>query len=191
MSSIERSVTRVVFTSSWDLGLKIITFAVTLLIGGVAVMAVRDIRKVSFSCDPVTFSVMSFAMLIGPVVYAICYFKHPRDYYVENSSLCVNQPLGAYVIPFKSIKSVSLLESSFHEEISRVCGVGGLFGYYGVYEHGKYGRFKMFATRSSNYVFVKTDDCNFVLTPDSPQDMLSYLKTQGLIVIEGVENKKS
>jgi len=170
---------KIEFTTSWDLSPKLVTLAAALALCGVSVMSIKDITAVSFSQSPVSFSLMVFAVIIGPVTLGCCFLFHPRNYYVENGDLCIDRPCGARRIPLTSIKSAGLPGPSFQRGITRLFGVGGLFGYFGLFSHGKYGRFRMFATRGGNHVFLKTDSGNFVLTPDSPRVFLSYLNSRG------------
>lgn len=163
------------FSATWDTGLIAVTiFAVLMIllaIGGVVVTAVE--MGATHHSIALAFVVGAFA-IPGPVTLWMTYRWAPKAFRIDDTSVTVERPADPVVIPLASIRQVEDLPPNV--SLARVVGSGGLFGYFGTFKNAELGTVRLYATRSSGRVLLRTDTGSFVLTPSPLPTFLSELR---------------
>ena len=144
-------------TFRWSRMVWIISIITTLVLvgAGASVLCLPDVDS---SWEPY------LAMMLIVPLPIICFLCAPRRLYLIGNSLIVKRWLGRVTISTKDITSVSEADKWLVLRSTRLMGNGGYFGYYGLYNNRQYGKFKMFATETSNLYLIRTTRINFVIS---------------------------
>ena len=110
--------------------------------------------------------VLTALLLPLPVV---CFCLSPRYLCLYGPTLIIKRWVGSVTIPVGDIISVTEAERKTVMLSTRTMGNGGLFGYYGHYHNRQYGKFRMFATDTSNLYLIRTHKRNFVINCSNPE----------------------
>jgi hypothetical protein len=159
----------------WDNRLKVITAVVVTLVLGVGAMtlwtAARAASSGGLSLVPALASAaVCAAIIVGCALYA------PQGYALDATALRVQRRAGGLDIPLASITAVRRAEREELRGSIRAFAVGGLFGYFGRFYNTRLGGYRMYATRSSNYVLVSTNKGPVLLTPAEPDRMVAAIE---------------
>lgn len=112
---------------------------------------------------------IGFLLTASGVCAAIgfAYVYAPSGYLVTEESVAIRRHAGLKSMPFASLRSARLLESSeLAESTWRWPAVGGLFGFYGSFETPALGRHQWYASRDQDLVLLQTDAGPVILSPD-------------------------
>jgi hypothetical protein len=107
-------------------------------------------------------------LLIIPLP-VICFALAPRSLYLIGNTLIIKRWVGRVTIPTEEITAVEEADKWVVLRSTRTMGNGGLFGYYGHYHNRQYGKFRMFATDTSNLYLIRTHKRNFVINCSNPE----------------------
>ena len=99
----------------------------------------------------------------------ICFCLAPRYLCLYGNELIIKRWVGRVVIPTTDIVSIEEVDKKTIMFSKRTMGNGGLFGYYGHYYNRQYGKFRMFATDTSNLYLIRTHKRNFVINCSNPE----------------------
>lgn len=94
----------------------------------------------------------------------VCFALSPRYLYLIDNSLIIKRWVGRVTIPTQDITSVEEADKWIILRSTRTMGNGGYFGYYGHYYNVHYGKFRMFATETTNLYLIRTNRRNYVIS---------------------------
>lgn len=94
----------------------------------------------------------------------ICFALAPRSLYLIGNTLIIKRWVGRVTIPSEEITSVEVADKWVVLRSTRTMGNGGYFGYYGHYYNVHYGKFRMFATDTTNLYLIRTKRRNYVIS---------------------------
>ena len=94
----------------------------------------------------------------------VCFALSPRRLYLIGNSLIIKRWVGQVTIPTQEITSVEEADKWLVLRSTRTMGNGGYFGYYGHYYNAHYGKFRMFATETTNLYLIRTTRKNYVIS---------------------------
>lgn len=94
----------------------------------------------------------------------ICFALAPRYLYLFGNTLIIKRWVGRVTIPTEEITSVEVADKWVVLRSTRTMGNGGYFGYYGHYYNVHYGKFRMFATETTNLYLIRTKRRNYVIS---------------------------
>lgn len=94
----------------------------------------------------------------------VCFALSPRRLYLFGNSLIIKRWIGQVTIPTQDITSVEEADRWLVLRSTRTMGNGGYFGYYGHYYNRHYGKFRMFATETTNLYLIRTNRHNYVIS---------------------------
>lgn len=94
----------------------------------------------------------------------ICFALAPRSLYLIGNTLIIKRWVGRVTIPTEEITSVEVADKWVVLRSTRTMGNGGYFGYYGHYYNVHYGKFRMFATDTTNLYLIRTKRRNYVIS---------------------------
>lgn len=142
------------------------------------VVTVLNFKLVDFKAGDTT----QTAILISTIVLVVstfifCYLYRPLGYVVDGNKLIIRRPIKDIMIDFNTIKDAFLPTKESMKWTIRTFGNGGIFGYFGRFRNGTYGGMTWYATRTSNYLIIVTEDnSKIVLTPDDPGMIREFKK---------------
>ena len=94
----------------------------------------------------------------------------PLKYIIDKNKLIIKRPFKDLVIDLKNIKDTFLPTKESMRWTIRTFGNGGLFGYIGKFSNKTHGTMTWYATKTSNYlILVTNDNKKIVLTPDNTE----------------------
>ncbi|HEX3157136.1 MAG TPA: PH domain-containing protein [Gemmatimonadaceae bacterium] len=158
----------------WDNRLKVLTAVVVTAVLGVGAMTLwTATRAASAGSSPVP-ALLSAALCA--CIIAGCMLYAPRGYALDAAALRVRRRAGELEIPLASITAVRRAQREELRGSIRAFAVGGLFGYFGRFYNSRLGRYRMYATRSSDYVLVTTNTGPVVITPAEPDQMVAAIE---------------
>jgi hypothetical protein len=105
----------------------------------------------------------------------ICFALSPRYLCLFGNMLILKRWVGSVTIPIKEITSVEVADKWTVLRSTRTMGNGGYFGYYGHYYNRLYGKFRMFATDTTNLYLIRTSRQNFVISCSS-KEFITHLQ---------------
>ena len=133
----------------WSKTVWIISIITTLVLIGTAIMCLITPEL----AEGFGRYVLTALLLPLPVV---CFCLSPRYLCLYGPTLIIKRWVGSVTIPVGDIISVTEAERKTVMLSTRTMGNGGLFGYYGHYYNRLYGKFRMFATDTSNLYLIRT-----------------------------------
>ena len=107
----------------------------------------------------------------------ICFLLSPRYLCLANGVLIVKRWMGKKVISVRDIISIEEADRRTVMCSTRTMGNGGLFGYYGHFHNRQYGKFRMFATETSNLYLLRTAKGNYVIGCQN-KELIAALKEE-------------
>ncbi len=113
--------------------------------------------------------------LLGPLVLAICGLYAPRSIDVTAEAVLVRRIVPPARIPLSEIRSVERIGKMSGLTL-RTCGVGGFMGNYGYFWNKSLGSFRLYATRSSDFVVLHTGGKPVVVTPGESEAFVRALE---------------
>lgn len=163
------------FDAPWDEGLRHLT-----LLSSAGVLGASALVAWMAFTQPLTQGTRNLVLvsaLPGVAIFLFSALYAPRGYEVSDDAVRVRRWAGALVIPMPAIQGVErLISSAPVEEAVRTLGVGGLFGYFGRFRGRSLGGFRMYATRSSGLVLLRTTTGRIVLTPGAPDRFIAAVE---------------
>jgi hypothetical protein len=152
------------FAAPWDRTLRVLTgFALALVLGAGVVLGTLVWRD----RGPADALVLG---LLFATIPAVTWALAPSGFAVGGGRLRIERHAWRAVeIPLARVRTAGLLPRDAIGGAIRLFGTGGLFGYYGLFRSRALGRFRLYATRTSGHVAVRTDEALYVLTPDRPE----------------------
>jgi hypothetical protein len=122
--------------------------------------------------------ILAIAVLIAVTTLSLIpvfYFYTPKKVILnqESGSLIIDRKFGKIRIPYDSIEDVAFAGSP---KIRKVSGSAGLFGYFGSYVAEGIGEVKVFARRERDFVLIKTDRQNYLISPENPDKFVEELR---------------
>lgn len=157
-----------VFKASLDGIAKFFSTVFTLLIAGVILWQVY-----LFISSPQLNSVIASVFLLATLL--IPYHHHPIKYVVEAEQVMIKRPFSDVIIDRKEIESVRVVEQQEMKGTLRSFGVAGLYGYFGRFSNLKIGSMLWYATQRRNYVLLRAQGKNYIVTPDNPREFVQQL----------------
>ena len=159
-----------VATFRWSKMVWVISILTTLLLVGtvVATLCVPEVAN-----NKEAFVVM---ILILPLPF-VCFALSPRRLYLIGNTLVIKRWVGSVTILTDDITSVSIADKMNILRSKRVMGNGGYFGYTGHFYSHLYGKFRMFATETTNLYLIRTKRQNFVISC-SNEKLIEELKNK-------------
>lgn len=149
------------FDAPWDLGLKVATITVLVLVAIVfAASATRDFHGIPSALIAVPVLTTPLLLLL------VAFLGAPRAYTIDANAIVIEQWSGRVTIPLATLREVRELGPQVR--LHRVMGVGGFFGYWGDYHSAELGRVRLLATRSDGRVLLRGDAEVCVVTPAEP-----------------------
>lgn len=158
----------------WDKRLKVLTAVVVTAILGVGAMTLWTASRAAAAGASVV-PVLVSAAVCGCII-AVSALYAPRGYALDATALRVQRRAGELEIPLASITAVRRADREELRGSIRTFGVGGLFGYFGRFYNSRLGGYRMYATRSSDYVLVTTNKGPVLLTPAEPDRMVAAIE---------------
>ena len=158
------------FAAPWDRPL--LTSTIALL----AVIAFTGIGGTSGALQAglrgIALAVGTFSAGIAIVAWALA----PRGYGVGEGRLRVlRNGWPAVSVPLADVRGVMVLDSDALRGSLKLLGMGGLFGYYGLFRSPALGSYRLYATRGTGLVLVRTERRVIVLTPEPAEDFVEAL----------------
>ncbi len=160
-----------VFKASLDGIAKAFSTVFTLLLVAIIVWQVYH-----FIQAPQLNAVIASAFLLA--ILLVPFYHHPIKYSISANQVIVKRPFRSVYIHRGDILSVSVLNEHDMKDTLRSFGIAGLYGYFGRYSNLKIGSMHWYATQLRNYVLIQTQDKNYILTPDNPQEFVRQLSLQ-------------
>lgn len=163
------------FDAPWDDGLRQLT-----LLSSAGVLGASALVAWMAFTQPLTDGTRGLVLvsaLPGVAIFVLSALYAPRGYDVSDDAVRVRRWAGVLVIPMGAVQGIERLSSSAAiDDAVRTLGVGGLFGYFGRFRGRTLGAFRMYATRSSGLVLLRTTTGRIVLTPGSPERFVAAVE---------------
>jgi hypothetical protein len=158
------------FAAPWDRPLLTSTIALLAVIaftgiGGTSGALQAGLRGIALAVATFSAGIVVAAWALGPRGYTI---GEGRLRVLRNGWPALRIPLG-------DVRGVSLLDPDALRGSLKLLGMGGLFGYYGLFRSPVVGSYRLYATRGTGLVLVRTERQVLVLTPDSAEDFVEAL----------------
>ncbi|SRR6266545_4729843 len=152
------------FGAPWDRPLLLSTVALLAVIlfaaiGGTSAALRADLRGIALA-------VALFAAGLAIGAWALA----PSEFEIGAGRLRIlRNGWRPHVVLLADIRAVSPVEPNALRGSIRIFGTGGLFGYYGLFRSPSFGSYRLYATRGTGLVLVRTERRLYVLTPDAPR----------------------
>lgn len=158
------------FAASWDRALRISTALVLGLIAAGAATTLAAAARSGWPAPAIAVAVLACA------IPALAWALAPRAFAVGPGFLRIERNAWpARLVPLRAIREAEPIAPGALRGALRLLGTSGLFGHYGLFRSRALGRFRMYATRGSGLVLVRTRDAQYVLSPDRPEAFLAAL----------------
>jgi type VI protein secretion system component VasK len=118
--------------------------------------------------------ILLFAALTALTAY-LAKALAPKGYAINDVELVIARDRKPIKIPLRDILEVRRLEDGLLRRSLRLMGTSGFYGYYGLFWNRQLGRFRVYATRLTGLVAVKTEKTLYALSPDDPEDFVKNL----------------
>jgi len=165
------------FASPWDRTLRITTWIVALVFAAVAIAPLLLALATDVPGEAAWF--LALAPLLFAGTLALVWAYSPAGFALERGRLLVlRRGLRPLEFPLSSVRTVGELAPGALGRPWRVGGSSGFFGYFGRFHSRSLGPFRMYATRSTGHVAVRTADELLVLTPEPPRAFVEALLAQ-------------
>jgi hypothetical protein len=127
------------------------------------------------SIDNQGFNELFFISPILIIVSIICFILKPSHYILEEDAIIIHRMFNDVKILHSDILKVELVPAEKLKWSIRTFGVGGLFGYFGKFYNRNIGSMTWYATQRENFVLIKTNKNNIIITPDDAENfVVSY-----------------
>jgi hypothetical protein len=125
--------------------------------------------------DPLILAIAVLIAVTTIILIPIFYFYTPRKVIMNQKldSLIIDRKFGKIRIPYDSIEDVAFAGSP---KIRKISGSAGLFGYFGSFVVDGIGKVKVFARRERDFVLIKTNRRNYLISPENPDKFVEELK---------------
>lgn len=157
-----------VFRASLDGVAKTFSTVFTLLLLGVVLWQVY-----LYIDSPQLNSIIASTILLA--ILFVPYYHHPIRYFIDSKHVIIQRPFKSARINKRKIESARILQPQEMKDTLRSFGVAGLYGYFGRFSNRNLGSMLWYATQRQNYVLIQTQDKNYILTPDNPQEFVRQL----------------
>jgi hypothetical protein len=161
------------FDAPWDAGLRVSTWVLVAVMGGIAVL-LAGLGLATSHGDASLGWPLFIAPVVLPVVLLSTWALAPSGFAIERGELVVERPLFPVRIPLGDVRAVTRLPSSPRLGV-RVAGTSGLFGHYGRFWSPSLGAYRLYATRRDGLVAVETARDRFVLSPEPVEPFVRAL----------------
>ena len=122
--------------------------------------------------------ILAIAVLIAVTTLSLIpvfYFYTPKKIILnqESGSLIIDRKFGRIRIPYDSIDDVVFIGSP---KLRKVSGSAGFFGYFGSFIAEGIGDVRVFARRGRDFVLIKTNGRNYLISPENPDKFVKELR---------------
>lgn len=167
------------FSAPWSRAVKIVTFAVIVLLVGVSVVGSRHLSDTTPLSARFAATFLPLAILLGTLPFII------RGYVLTPHELRIERLGWSNRFALANVESVEANPEAMRWSI-RLCGSGGLFGFFGWFRNRTLGTYRAYGTDPKNTVVIKFKDRTIVLTPQNPAgfvaEVLQRLKPESKLV---------
>ena len=156
------------FAATWSNSLRLVSFAVTLLLIGVALLTWFQLPKSELWPRAL---ISATTLLIPPV----CALFMIRGYRLEGRWLLIQRWLWQSRISLEGLRDASVDAEAMRKSL-RICGNGGLFSFSGWYRSKRLGLFRAYVTDLNRTVVLTFPRRKIVLSPDRPEAFVEALR---------------
>ena len=171
------------FRAPWERTLLIVTALAAPLLALIAPLAAYSGVAALMQTSPAARIFGLLLIAVGPLTTLLAFAWAPRHYQVTDDAFVIERWLGRIVVPARSIRRVRRFDRAELRGTLRTAGSGGLFGYYGRFWNRQLGHFRMYATRSKDFVLVEAER-PYLVTPERIEDFLEALARAGASGVE-------